>query len=91
MPDIIGEFQDIANCRGETEESLKKRFGISPFKDSNSLRIILKNKLLYYSQEDILKVLSIWRDAAFEYKNHAPSDAHFYSISWKDLRKSVRR
>ena len=87
MTYFITHFNDFVSCRGETVESLKKKYGISP--SPEGVNIIIDRKYYTYAKEDVKKVLNIWREAGKVYKDDSTSEAHVYTFP-RRAKKSFR-
>lgn len=88
---FLSEFQDLVTCRGETEESLKKKFGISPSTGPKTHKVCFGSKSVRYLREDIMKAVEHWRSAGKDFKDHQGASISIYSMSWMDLKRLCKK
>ena len=90
MSYFVQDFRDFVTCRGETEESLKKKFDISPSEGGKTHQVFFGAKSVRYSKKDMMKALDHWRDAGKQHKEEEYAKPSVYSVSWEDLRRKVK-
>lgn len=89
MSYFVQEFRDFVTCRGETQESLKKKFSISPSDGPKTHEVYFGRESVRYSRKDIMKALDHWRSAGKQYKEDQDTGINLYSINWEDLKKKA--
>lgn len=91
MSYFVQEFRDFVACRGESEESLRKKFGISPSAGDKTHEVCFEDKCVRYARKDIMKALDHWRDAGKQHIQEQRTSISVYSISWEDLKRKAQR